>query len=135
MGVPYVGTACLVVETDGLGGLRDACASSLNLRIDEDVLTGTGACVFLGLPGEPGLGALLPGTQSASLVGARQGARWEGEVTVATSLGDFSWSWRGSWDGPGTELSGVVAGRSTVELGRQEVTATGEGSFVAWPSP
>ena len=78
---------------------------------------------------------LLAGDQQAALVGQRNGQRWAGEVTVLTELGDFSWAWSGQWSGPDTHITGQLSGVSSVELGEQTYSVTGDGTFEAWPLP
>lgn len=125
----------MTVSADVLGQRRDACAGTLSLRVEDDLLTGTGACRYIGLPGELGLAELLPGPQQASLMGRRTGQRWAGELTVITSLGSFNWDWTGAWDGPDSDITGEIEGQTSAEMGEQTVRVSGSGNFEAWPMP
>lgn len=131
-GEHYRGLTCLIVEVDMVGVRRDACAGTLDLRVQDGVLQGIGVCRYVGLPGERGLAELLPGDQSADVWGQRAGQSWDGDITVHTDLGVFTWAWDGHWEGAGTVISGDVLGESTVGLGGQTYTIEGQGSFEAW---
>lgn len=129
-GEHYRGTACLLVDVDLLG--RDACAGTLDLRVQDDVLSGIGACRYIGLPGERGLSDLLPNDQYAEVIGELDGHTWAGFVTVHSSLGSYSWAWQGDWEGPGTAITGTVEGESLIDENGQGYSIFGEGTFEAW---
>jgi len=130
-GLRYCGAVCLEVAAT-VGTRRvDLCAGTLDVRIQDDTLTGTGACRYVGIEGEAGLASLFPEDQHAVVDGQRSDDGWTGQVTVYTSAGTFGWDWTGTWNGLGTPLSGAVFGSSLVDLGQSAVEVSGDGWFEA----